>query len=103
MSTQQLLLLRVTTLPFELLEDLRAKNASPLIEDAIRMEDSLSQEILFLCDALHRLAGPGGGIDGERARNRLELLALRRDLHNARQIPTARCDRVRVTLGEELA
>ncbi|HZI92596.1 MAG TPA: lantibiotic dehydratase, partial [Patescibacteria group bacterium] len=99
----QLLLLRVATLPFEKVEPLRAGSATPLLEQAMLEEEFLEPENRFLCDALHRLAGPAAGLERQHARARLELLALRRDLFNSREISEDRCDRLRVTLGEQLA
>src|SRR5678816_4714945 len=93
----QLLLLRVATLPFEKVEPLRAGSATPLLEQAMLEEEFLEPENRFLCDALHRLAGPAAGLDRQHARARLELLALRRDLFNSREISEDRCDRLRVT------
>ncbi len=72
----------------------------PLLE----LEERLAAEVERLTDALFAVAGePVGAGDPEAARRRLDVIALRRDLHNRRPVPPERLDAVRAALPADLA
>lgn len=81
-----MILLRACTMPFGVLHALRAARSVPLLEEAIAIEEALQVEAAPLCDALHAAAGERPQGDRDRARRRLALIAIRRDIHNRRPI-----------------
>jgi hypothetical protein len=67
------------------------------------LEERLEGEGKRLSDALYAAAGEATAEgDGEAARRRLAVIALRRDLHNGRHVPAARLEVARATLSGEL-
>ncbi|HEX5045252.1 MAG TPA: lantibiotic dehydratase [Candidatus Polarisedimenticolaceae bacterium] len=82
-----LLLLRVTTFPFDTLERLRGSRSADACRSLAEAEDGLAQDAVRLADALFAAAGEPGTVgDAEMARARLAVLRLRRDVHHRRSI-----------------
>jgi hypothetical protein len=107
-AEDRLALLRVATLPFAALEGLAAPAAVARCGEVLEQEERLDAGAASLSDALHAAAGEPPGkpgkedTDPERARRRLAVIALRRDLHNRRNVPPARLAEVRSALAPEL-
>jgi hypothetical protein len=98
-----LALLRIAAFPIETLEPLAAPEAVARLAPLLELEERLAVEVERLSDALYAAAGePAGEGDPEGARRRLEVVALRRDLHNRRNVPPARLDAIRAVLPDDL-
>jgi hypothetical protein len=70
----------------------------------LELEERLAAEVGGLTDALFAMAGePVGEGDPERARRRLDVIALRRDLHNRRRVPPERLDFLPAELAAAVA
>ncbi len=83
-------LLRVSTLPIEMLSPLRAARVVPLVEELIGLEEALDHEAAALSGALHAAAGEREALtEPEHASRRLALVHLKRDVHNARPLREA--------------
>ncbi len=107
-AEDRLALLRVATLPVAALAGLAAPAAVARCGELLEHEERLDAEAAALSDALHSAAGeppgkPGKeGADPEGARRRLAVIALRRALHNRRNVPPERLAEVRSALAPEL-
>ena len=75
---------RVTTMPFEVLERLAPGDTAARVARWLEAERRLDTSAAALGDELFRLAGPAAGVAPDRARERTALLAMRRDLHHRR-------------------
>lgn len=84
---RRLALLRITTLPFQTLATLAASETVPLLESLLDVEDRLARTMSGLEIELHAAAGgKTEENDPARARARLSLISLKRDVHNRRAI-----------------
>jgi hypothetical protein len=103
MSEAPLLLLRVAGLPFEALAALEAGAAADGLDDALALEEGLAAEVEDLCDELFREAGEAAPeMDLAAARARLDVIALRRAIHNGRPVPAQRLEKAAGRLRPEL-
>ncbi|HVT17823.1 MAG TPA: lantibiotic dehydratase [Thermoanaerobaculia bacterium] len=98
-----LVLLRVNCLPIESLAPWQAEGSVARLGRVFEVEDSLAEEAQRLGEDLFQAAGArreDEGVDG--ARRRLEVVALRRAIHNRRPVPASLLAAVRDTLRPEL-
>lgn len=98
-----MILLRACSMPFDVLERFRAARSTPLLEEALALEEALEAEAPALCDALHEAAGDRPQNDPEGARRRLALIAVRRDIHNRRPVAEERLRHATASLEPSVA
>lgn len=97
-----LVLLRANTLPFETLAPLRARRAPPLLDELLALEDEDAARTPAIEEALFAAAGDRTD-DPLRARGRLAVVALRRDVHNGRPIRPGNLEPARPWIPPDLA
>lgn len=98
--TPRLVLLRLASLPIGALDALRAGESRTALRSLLDLERELAADAASLSGSLFAAAGVPDG-DRERTRERFALLALRRDLHNARKPRTEHLDTARAALSPE--
>jgi len=101
---KRLALLRISTLPFETLSPLRTAEAADLAGGVATLEGDLAESSGRLADELHAAAGGKDG-DGDpaRARGRLALIGIKRDLHNGRPLGEEKLSLARPWIRSDLA
>ena len=101
---KRLALLRVSTLPFETLSPLRTAEAAERAFDVVSLERSLADSSRQLAEDLHAAAGEKApGADPGRARGRLALIGIKRDVHNGRPLREEKLSLVRPWIPPDLA
>lgn len=98
-----LALLRITTLPFEILAPLAGAEAAGRAAALVDLEARLDAEVPGLTAALHAAAGaPPDPGDGGAAAGRGAVIAVRRAIHNRRAVAPAELEALRPRLAPEL-